>query len=239
VTPRGKRIAIFTGIGAALVLLLGWWLQSAWAESSCYYKGGTWHAESGTCGGMRTPGPRGDTTATFLDSSATIGVTVGVPCTITGPVIISDSAVGPFRLEHTAAEVRAVCPSAVDTSLPNDDYAEMERGLMVATRGGDTLWLALALSNRIDRIDVLTAGPRTLHGHHVGSTLGSILSSHASGGIGEASFTVSRTDIPGVSFVLDGSPAASENDMTVSNEQLRRTPQGMRVVKIWVHGYPQ
>jgi len=170
---------------------------------------------------------------------ATIAAPTTKPCHVAGGLVVSDSAVGPFRLGNTVPQVRTICPAAVDTSLPNDDYAEMERGLLIATRSGDTLWLALDQSLRVDRIDVLTAGPRTLHGYHVGSTLRSILSARASGAIGEASFTLSRPDIPGVSFVLDGTPSASEADMTVTNAQLRQTDQGTRVMKIWVHGRSQ
>jgi len=55
--PRAKSIAAFAVVGASLALILGWWLRRASAEDSCLDKGGTWHAESGTCGGMRTPGP--------------------------------------------------------------------------------------------------------------------------------------------------------------------------------------
>ena len=170
---------------------------------------------------------------------ATIAAPSAKPCSVGSALVVSDSAVGPFRLGQTIAEARAACPTAVDTSLPNDDYAEMEHGLLIGTRSGDTLWLALDQSQRVARIDVLTPGPRTRRGYHVGSTLCSILSARASGAIGEASFTLSRPDIPGVSFVLDGSPSASEDDMTVTNAQLRRTSQGMRVMKIWVHGRRQ
>jgi hypothetical protein len=161
-----------------------------------------------------------------------------VPCTIRHPLVISDSAVGRFRLGATLAQTRQLCPSAVDTSRTNHDYVELERGLLVVTGRGDSLWLALSPSLKVDRIDVLTPGPRTGNNLRVGSRLSDLLVPGTSGGVGEASFWVHRPDYPGVAFVMGGEPVDVGDDLAVSTAALSRSPQAMRVVKIQVHGHP-
>jgi hypothetical protein len=57
VALRVKGTGVLVGAGLLFLLVLGWWLWREARRDSCLDKGGTWHAEAGTCGGMYTPGP--------------------------------------------------------------------------------------------------------------------------------------------------------------------------------------
>lgn len=75
-------------VGALLLILLGWRFRRAAQQNSCLDKGGTWHAESGTCGGMPLPQPP----RTAVDYPAPNGVVVPADLIIAGVHLGDDSA---------------------------------------------------------------------------------------------------------------------------------------------------
>src|SRR6478609_3809218 len=122
-SQRARQITVFAGVGVVIFLALGWWIRGVSAQDACLDRGGSWHAESGTCGGMRTPGGPVE----GLGGAVALG---------------TPPASAPTRVEYTVAhpwvvsDVRPACDSA----------ATMVRSShRVSLTVSDTVWPALQI----------------------------------------------------------------------------------------------
>ena len=137
---RAIRIGLISGVVAALVLAQAWWLKRNLAEDSCLDKGGTWHAESGTCGGMRTPGPTVGVGEWYTDSAEGCGFVQAVqtwaPRELLDEYLKRDGQ-GDFTSEDPWLDSALTCPG----HLPGWDMSTIIKEYSVAARDtlGDTV----------------------------------------------------------------------------------------------------
>src|SRR5690242_1402574 len=71
---------------------------------------------------------------------------------------ISARGVGAIQIGMPRDSVRRLCPAAKDTNRTNDDYEEMENGLLLLS-GRDSVWAVIDSTGHVESIDILTSGP--------------------------------------------------------------------------------
>ena len=143
---------------------------------------------------------------------------------------ITTRSVGPVRLGMRRQQVKHLCAAAKDTTWTNDDYVELENGLLLVS-GGDSIWATLDTTDVVVEIYIFTAGPGRSGGLKVGARLRSVVRRGSSGGASEAWVWVSRPNECGLSFTIDGYGDA-EVDLELSERQLRRLPASTHVSMI-------
>ena len=149
--------------------------------------------------------------------------------------VISDSGLGFLRLGQSVEAVRRACRVLADTTIPNYDFAEPERVLLVAF-GPDTVRAALGLHDRIDRIDINTPRLHTRDGVRVGARLRTFLRPGATGGVSEATIGLTLRSHCGLRLVISGAPDSLETGDELDYDQLRRFPSLAQVSSIQIWG---
>ena len=141
--------------------------------------------------------------------------------------------VGPLRLEMRAADLRALCPEARDTTWRGIGRTP-ERGLSVRVAG--TRVLAVLEGERVSRIVVDSAGLRTPAGAGVGATLGELRATYGRpcAALADGRVAVRFTAAPGLSWALD-TAAVRPQDVSIDPAAL---PDDARVDRLWVRPGP-
>jgi hypothetical protein len=134
----------------------------------------------------------------------------------------------------TLSEVRGGYQVVADTVLPNWDFVEPERTLLVRI-GPDTVRAAVSPQGRVDRIDIDSRRLRTTDGIRVGSPLQSILKPGATAGVSEATVGLQLPGHCGLRFVIAGAPDL-EPGAQLSYGQLRAFPRAARISRIEIWG---
>lgn len=144
-------------------------------------------------------------------------------------VAVTRYGIGPLRLDMAAGDVRTLCPEARDTTWRGPE-GTTERGLAVRL-AGHPVTLILA-GQKVQRIQVDTAGLRTGTGVGVGSTLADLRGRYGRmcAGVGEGRIAVWFPAAPGVSFGLDSASARPQGG-TVDAAAL---PDTAVVQRMWV-----
>jgi hypothetical protein len=137
----------------------------------------------------------------------------------------------------TPLEVAAAYRVLADTTLPNWDYVEPERTLLVRV-GADTVRAAVSAQGRVDRIDIDSPRFRTRDGIHVGTALHSVIRPGASAGVSEATVGLQLPGHCGLRFVVAGAPDL-EHGAEIQYRQLRTFPRSARISRIEIWGCVQ
>jgi len=164
-----------------------------------------------------------------------IGAQVAPSCGIGPTTFLTDSGIGKLRVGVSRAEITRLCRVIRDTMVVNDDYAEMER-VLVIDLGRDTVIAALGVDTTISRIDVAHSRFRTRDGLRVGTSLRSLLNRRGLlAGIGEAAVQASVAAHCGLTLVLSGKGGGQQGE-EFTRDQLTKWPRGIYVKRILVHG---
>jgi hypothetical protein len=158
----------------------------------------------------------------------------GVPqtpgCRATAPVNVSDSGIAALRLGLAVEEVRARCTVVRDTTLPNWDFAEPERILLVLV-GHDTVQAAIDETGHVARVYVDTPNLHTRDGLGVGTSIRVLARLGATGAVSEATFGITVPGHCGLRFVMAGIEGL-EQGSELNARQIRELPPGPKVTRL-------
>jgi hypothetical protein len=167
-------------------------------------------------------------------------------CTVRTRAVVSDSSVGPLVLGMTFSEVKSRCQVVRDTVLPDYDYAEVQR-VLVVNIGLDTVAAKGSVSpldsdqtgQRIAAISITRPILRTSDWLRVGMTLRQLRRRRGlSGGVSEASTWLMVPNHCGIGLAISNS-GPFEHGADLNARDLRRIADTTTVVLMRVDGCSQ
>jgi hypothetical protein len=155
-------------------------------------------------------------------------------CGLAGDAMLTGEGVGAFTVGAAAAEVRADCPAAADTTI-RDVEGMIQRVLALPLDSGAIR--AMIVDDAVWRVHVTDPTLETASGISVGTTLSELLQHEAARGMmGEGALYVALPDHCGMSFRLDTEPGEISGGGEWTAERLAELPGSTPVDEILAFG---
>lgn len=180
------------------------------------------------------PPPAGEPGAVAGDPAAPPEATPRQICGLSGDAMLTGEGVGAFTVGAAAAEVRADCPAAADTTIRDIEGMTQQ---VLALRLDSGAVRAMIVDDAVWRVHVTDPTLETASGIAVGTTLSALLQHQgARGMMGEGALYVALSDHCGMSFRLDTEPGELSGGGEWTAERLAELPGATPVGEILAFG---
>ena len=157
----------------------------------------------------------------------------------TAPSPITTQGIGPVRIGARISAVANTCETR-DSAITLGE-GETERAHSVDVGGGHVIALSAGSADTsITRIIVRDSVFATAKGIHIGSTVGALRAAHGRvcAAVGEGNVVAFASDVPGVSFETNVSPAELRGGSAAVERDASVIPDAATIAGIWITGQP-